>query len=98
MKPHPDHAKAVQARVLLAEWFDTQAAKHGAQRSFRDLHAHLNVLLQDIYLHHDIPGVRYWQPPGVTQPFATAPGQMHHRTDVVELTRDEFLGRYDNDL
>lgn len=98
MKPHPDYAKAVQARVLLTEWMSTRATKRGPQRAFQELHKHVTLMLQDIYLQHDIPGVRYWQPPGVSQPFATAPGETHGRIDVVELTRNEFIGRYCTDL
>lgn len=49
---------------------------------------------QAMFLRYDIPGVRYWQPPGASTPFATSPGEQHLRDDVVELTRYEFVSRF----
>lgn len=86
--------RLLKLRVDMVDAIHEKAERTSPLKAYRELERQIAIMREAIFLTYDIPGVRYWQPPGTTCPFATAPGQLHGRSDVVELTRVEFLSRY----
>ena len=72
----------------------TYAQKKSPLAAIRAFERQVTIIRDAMHLTYQIPGARYWQPPGVCSPFATAPGELPHRADVVELTWHEFVSRY----
>lgn len=80
----------------LTDWLHAPDQRNAADALLvlRRFERQVTTARQVMFLLYDIPGVRYWQPPGTTTPFATSPGEQHCRDDVVELTRYEFVSRF----
>ena len=86
--------KLMKIRIDMVDGLHDLASKKSPFAAYRELERQIDIMRQAMFVKYDIPGVRYWQPPGQACPFATAPGQPHGRTDVVELTRVEYEARF----
>lgn len=85
-----DHG--VKLNHLLFAWLQEQTCDPIV--TYRRFERAVASVRMTLFLQHDIPGVRYWQPPGQDLPFATAPGQSHGRSDVARINRLEFVARF----